>query len=98
MAEDDVEHLAEVLTDAYLKGVRAGSFTLARLILAAGYRRHIEPKRCEDCGRTARELQPVLDPARKVVGWVGPTCKRRRDEAAQRGAGVQLPLANGADR
>jgi hypothetical protein len=54
--------------------------------------------RCEDCGRTGDGLIAVLDPAGKLTGWVGPTCKRRRDEAAERGAGVQLPLAEGADR
>jgi hypothetical protein len=56
-------------------------------------------KACEDCGRTARELIPVQDPDGRVTGWVGPTCHRRRTEAAERGAGTQLPLAQeGAGR
>jgi hypothetical protein len=54
---------------------------------------------CADCGRTARELIPVQDPDGRVTGWVGPTCNRRRTEAAERGAGTQLPLAQeGAGR
>lgn len=56
------------------------------------------PRVCVDCGRTARELIPVQDPDGRVTGWVGPTCNRRRAEAAERGAGTQLPLAQeGAD-
>jgi hypothetical protein len=86
---DGLRDLYEELLDAatYIRQVIAERDQLAAL-----------PKRCLDCGRTARELIAVLDPAGKLTGWVGPTCKRRRDEAASRGAGVQLPLAEGADR
>lgn len=54
-------------------------------------------RRCEDCGRTARQLIPVLDPAGRTTGWVGPTCLRNRQ--ANAGRGTQLPLEQqGADR
>lgn len=36
---EEVRHLAEVITDAHLQGVYSGPWTLARMILAAGYRR-----------------------------------------------------------
>jgi hypothetical protein len=48
------------------------------------------PARCEDCGRTARQLIPVLDAHGRTTGWVGPTCLRNRQVKA--GRGVQLPL------
>lgn len=35
----EVQHLADVITEAKLSGVSAGCHTLARMILAAGYRR-----------------------------------------------------------
>jgi hypothetical protein len=57
------------------------------------------PKRCEECHRPEQPWVPVHDQAGRVTGWVGPTCNRRRTEAAERGAGTQLPLAQeGADR
>lgn len=37
--EGEVQHLADVITEAKLSGVSAGCHTLARMILAAGYRR-----------------------------------------------------------
>lgn len=38
-AEDEVQHLADVIAEAKLAGVSAGCHTLARMIHAAGYRR-----------------------------------------------------------
>lgn len=37
-AESEINRLAGVITEARLAGVSAGSYTLARIILAAGYR------------------------------------------------------------
>ena len=37
--DTDVTALAELLTEAHQRGMRAGGFTLARFILDAGYRR-----------------------------------------------------------
>jgi len=39
VTDADVQHLADVITEAKLSGVSAGCHTLARMILAAGYRR-----------------------------------------------------------
>lgn len=51
--------------------------------------------RCFDCGRTAREL--VAWPDGDGTVWLGPSCHRRRQTAAERGASVQLPIAGGSD-
>lgn len=34
----ELEHLARLIADAHLRGIVAGSWTLARVILSAGYR------------------------------------------------------------
>jgi hypothetical protein len=47
------------------------------------------PRRCSDCGRGARELQPWycdVGNGIEVVGWLGPTCHRRRVDNAQQAA------------
>ncbi|MCW2768519.1 MAG: hypothetical protein JWO11_4478 [Nocardioides sp.] len=99
---DRIKQHAQI-PDAYSWAVLGISVRDARLLVAqhelheqriAALRDQLgDPKRCEDCGRTARELIAVQDPDGRITGWVGPTCKRRRDEKAERGAGVQLPLA-----
>lgn len=52
----EVQALSEVIADAYLRGIRAGSATLARVIIDAGWRRRTpkrwccNPDRGEQCG------------------------------------------------
>ncbi|HEV2931176.1 MAG TPA: hypothetical protein VGW74_21045 [Propionibacteriaceae bacterium] len=46
--EQEVDELAEVLTDAKLRGIEHGHWTLARAILAAGYRRVVDPPEAVD--------------------------------------------------
>lgn len=41
----EVQHLADVITDAHLRGIRNGPYTLARTILDAGYRRPTDEPR-----------------------------------------------------
>ena len=50
------------------------------------------PTRCADCGRAARELVAVPDGVATV--WLGPTCRRRRAEAAA----VRQTLPIGGDQ
>lgn len=55
----EVEHLAAVLTDARLRGVWAGSSTLARMVLDAGYRRCADPVPGWVDPTGQREYEPV---------------------------------------
>ena len=54
--------------------------------------RHDEPEPpggCSDCGRAARDLQPWYGDVGngvEIVAWLGPTCHRRRLDAAQKAA------------
>ncbi|MEU8334730.1 hypothetical protein [Micromonospora tulbaghiae] len=40
---EEVRHLADVITEARMRGIRFGPYTLARIILDAGYRREVQP-------------------------------------------------------
>lgn len=42
--EAEVQHLVSVISDAWGRGIRYGDWTLARYILAAGYRKVPEPE------------------------------------------------------
>lgn len=39
------------------------------------------PRRCTDCGRSARKLTPVFEDADKVSAWLGPGCYRKHLDA-----------------
>lgn len=64
----EVNHLAEVISEAKLRGVSAGAWTLARMILAAGYQRPPEPglTRYGEC-RACADTQPLTDAGTVVV-------------------------------
>jgi hypothetical protein len=47
------------------------------------------PRRCSDCGRGARQLIEWREDG-EVVAWLGPTCYRRRMDAA--GTAQPFPL------
>ncbi|MCZ7478919.1 hypothetical protein [Micromonospora sp. WMMC273] len=63
--DDEVHALAEVLTRARLDGVSAGSMTLARIVLDAGWRRTAPPAvTATQLARTALiERYGTIDPA-----------------------------------
>lgn len=55
----EVDRLADVIAEAHLSGVRFGTATLARYILAAGYQRVSEPEpvrygECRACAATCQ--------------------------------------------
>lgn len=91
----------DALRDAYEEAL-----DLAVYLRQAIAERDATPTRCSDCGRTARELQPVfedVDGVNKVVAWLGPTCYRRHLEQLQAAAvgdhvcqrfPVQLPIGD----
>jgi hypothetical protein len=54
----------------------------------------IQATQCADCGRTARVLTPWEEDG-QVVAWLGPTCLKRRADAA---APDRLPLEEGQAR
>lgn len=63
------------------------------------------PDRCSDCGRSARQLEPVyedVDGVNQITGWLGPTCWRRHlDKLREAAMGGQcmvfaVPLGGGS--
>lgn len=61
----EVDALAQVLYEAWERGIRFGTGSLARHILAAGYRRSPEPepvRLCAQCQLGRRVDVPVGDP------------------------------------
>lgn len=72
-------------TLAALRGRLVAAIVAVDLLIAA------EGRRCADCNRRSGDLAQCADGQ-----WRGPSCRRRHEAAAERGAGVQLPIAEGA--
>lgn len=68
--DDAVEHLAVVIAEARLAGIRAGGYTLARVILASGYQR-VPRASAEDLAILSHEQDGTTAYRLVVPGLVG---------------------------